>query len=142
MHRRRDSHSTQPTTTTVKKHSDKCQKGLQSTEMAPHAKQQHCSPSQEVLPAGDLDSIPELDEPYNFTAYNVDAAGFPHPSQLRDMTEFLSSFTGSGESDAEVNRYETKSQEGFDLGSLTSMDEETRSDSESSDTDIKMTQPL
>ncbi|KAF8833883.1 hypothetical protein BDN67DRAFT_1017089 [Paxillus ammoniavirescens] len=101
------------------------------------------SPLLEVLPAGDLDSIPKLNEPYDFTAYDVDAVGFPNPSQLREMTEFLSAFTGSGESDTEVDGYNMKSQEDFNLGSLTSTDKETRSDSESAlSAPAKQTKPI
>ncbi|KAF9234994.1 hypothetical protein BU15DRAFT_65215 [Melanogaster broomeanus] len=115
----------------------------QSSDMAPHVKRQRSSSSHEPadvgalgLPAGGLNSIPELDEfndLYGLEHSNDEAA------ELGDPVEFMSAITGGGPIDfdfkSEVDGDETRGHEYFDLEQRTTGSEDDNSNLGDSDTD-------
>lgn len=157
--RRRNSHAIQPTTTTTVTNSRKS-KGPEPGPKPPQAKRQCQSISRDhvadtrtstgILLAGNLDPITELDEPsYDFTAlsyYNppLDTANLSDVSHLRDPHEFVSVITATTDGadydyGMEIDEYETKSQEDFNLDVSGTSDEESGSGSGSeSDEEDKM----
>ncbi|KIN97849.1 hypothetical protein M404DRAFT_10681 [Pisolithus tinctorius Marx 270] len=90
-----------------------------------------------VLQADSLDPIAEDDEPYDFTALSsypqLDTANLSNASHLGNAQEFVSIITGTDgrdyNYDMEIDEYDMKSQEDFNLDILGTSDDESNLDS-------------